>query len=144
MPSDPVLEAINQRLQAFDEQRFSERLFAHDATLWKDDPRHREIIGNALGSKPPEPLSQEDYQILSLGRPAGLENIPSLPGYNANKTNNQVPGGRAREVVVPRLQAISFFSTGSNGSYSCCIFFSSSPIFGSSAIGHGSNKHSSA
>ncbi len=49
MPSDPVLEAINQRLQAFDDQRFSERLFAHDATLWKDDPQHREIIGNALG-----------------------------------------------------------------------------------------------
>ena len=49
MPNDPVLEAIDQRLQAFDEERFSERLFAHDATLWKVDPRHREIIGNALG-----------------------------------------------------------------------------------------------
>ncbi len=49
MPSDPVLEAISQRLQTFDEQRFGERLFAHDATLWKDDPEHRKIIGNALG-----------------------------------------------------------------------------------------------
>ena len=64
------------------------------------------VIGNVLGSKPPEPLSQEDYQLLSLGRPAGVDMIPSLPGYNANKTNNAVPGGRAREVVVPRLQAI--------------------------------------
>jgi transaldolase/glucose-6-phosphate isomerase len=49
VPSDPVLEAINQRLQTFDEERFSARLFEHDATLWKADPRHREIIGNALG-----------------------------------------------------------------------------------------------
>ena len=64
------------------------------------------VIGNVLGSKPPEPLSQDDYQLLSLGRPAGIDIIPSLPGYNANKTNNAVPGGRAREVLVPRLSAI--------------------------------------
>ena len=64
------------------------------------------VIGNVLGSKPPEPLSQDDYQLLSLGRPAGIDMIPSLPGYNANKANNAVPGSRAREVLVPRLQAI--------------------------------------
>ena len=64
------------------------------------------VIGNELSSKPPEPLSQEDYQILSLGHPAGLKMIPDLPGFNANKTNNAVPGGRAREVVVAELQTI--------------------------------------
>ncbi len=64
------------------------------------------VIGNELSSKPPEPLSQEDYQILSLGRPAGVDLIPTLPGFNANKLNQAVPGGRAREVIVPRLQAI--------------------------------------
>ncbi len=64
------------------------------------------VMGNMLGNKPPEPLSQEDYQVLSLGRPAGIDIIPTLPGFNANKTNTSVPGGRAREVIVPRLQAI--------------------------------------
>ncbi len=49
MPGDPVHEAIEQRLRTFDELRFGERLFARDTTLWKDDPEHREIIGNALG-----------------------------------------------------------------------------------------------
>ena len=49
MADDPALEAIDRRLQRFDEERFGERLFAHDPTLWKDDPRHREIIANALG-----------------------------------------------------------------------------------------------
>jgi hypothetical protein len=64
------------------------------------------VIGNMLSSKPPEPLSQEDYQVLSLGRPVGVDLIPNLPGFNANKTNTAVPGGRAREVIVPRLAAI--------------------------------------
>jgi hypothetical protein len=68
------------------------------------------VIGNLLSAKPPEPLSQEDYQVLSLGRPVGVEMIPDLPGFNANKTNANVAGaiagGRAREVIVPRLQAI--------------------------------------
>ena len=64
------------------------------------------VIGNALSSKPPEPLSQEDYQVLALGRPAGVELIPDLPGFNANKNNAAIPGGRAREVLVARLQAI--------------------------------------
>lgn len=63
------------------------------------------VIGNLLGSKAPDSLNQEDYQILSLGRPAGVDMIPSLPGFNANKSNNAVPGGRAREVIVPRLSA---------------------------------------
>ncbi len=49
MPSDPVLEAIDRRLQSFDDERFGERLFEHDATLWKDDPRHGAIIAQALG-----------------------------------------------------------------------------------------------
>ena len=46
---DPVLEAIDRRLRSFDEERFGERLFGHDATLWKDDPKHREIIAQRLG-----------------------------------------------------------------------------------------------
>ena len=45
----PCVRRSIERLEAFDEQRFGERLFARDATLWKDDPQHREIIGNALG-----------------------------------------------------------------------------------------------
>jgi len=64
------------------------------------------VIGNLLSAKPPESLSQEDYQVLTLGSPSGVDQIPGLPGFNANKTNNAVPGGRAREVIVPRLQAI--------------------------------------
>ena len=64
------------------------------------------VIGTMLGNKPPEPLAQEDYQILTLGRPVGVDMIPGLPGFNANKTNTPVPGGRAREVIVPKLSAI--------------------------------------
>ena len=65
------------------------------------------VVGNMLSAKPPEPLSQEDYQILSLGRPAGIDMIPTLPGFNANKINNAAGTfGRAREVIVPRLSAI--------------------------------------
>ena len=64
------------------------------------------VVGNLMGNKPPEPLAQEDYQVLTLGRPVGVDMIPSLPGFNANKANTAIPGGRAREVIVPRLQAI--------------------------------------
>ncbi len=64
------------------------------------------VIGTLLGSKPPEPLDQIDYQVLELGRPAGVESIPTLPGYNVNKTNMPGTVGRAREVAVVRLQAI--------------------------------------
>ena len=50
MPSDPaVTEAIVDRLAEFDRQRFGERLFAHDPTLWKDGAEHADIIANALG-----------------------------------------------------------------------------------------------
>jgi glucose-6-phosphate isomerase len=50
VPSDPALrEAIKQRLRAFDEEHFAERLWKHDATLWKDDPSHQKVITNALG-----------------------------------------------------------------------------------------------
>jgi len=62
------------------------------------------VIGTSMGSRPPDPLSQDDYQLLALGRPAGVELIPTLPGYNANRSNPSVPG-RAREVSVARLQA---------------------------------------
>ncbi|HMK93551.1 MAG TPA: glucose-6-phosphate isomerase [Thermoleophilia bacterium] len=50
MPSDPALrEAIRQRLKTFDEERFGERLWRRDPTLWKHDPEHQKIIANALG-----------------------------------------------------------------------------------------------
>ena len=50
MPSDPALrEAIRDRLQAFDDERFVERLWRHDPTLWKDDTDHKRVIANALG-----------------------------------------------------------------------------------------------
>ncbi len=50
MPSDPaVTEAIRERLDEFDRQRFGERLFAHDPTLWKDGAEHAAVIENALG-----------------------------------------------------------------------------------------------
>jgi hypothetical protein len=64
------------------------------------------VVGTILSNKPPEPLSEEDYQILTLGRPSGIDMIPTLPGFNANKQTISIPGGRAREVIVPRLAAI--------------------------------------
>ncbi len=63
------------------------------------------VIGNLLSNKPPEPLSQADYQVVTLGRPQGVELIPGLPGYNANKQNAASPG-RAREVAIPHLETI--------------------------------------
>ncbi len=63
------------------------------------------VIGNLLSAKPPEPLSQADYQVVTLGRPQGVESIPSLPGYNANKQNAATPG-RAREVSISHLDPI--------------------------------------
>ncbi|WP_435010849.1 hypothetical protein P12x_002135 [Tundrisphaera lichenicola] len=64
-------------------------------------------IGSMIGNKPPEPLDQLDYQIITLGRPAGVDIIPTMPGYNVSK-NSGAPGlvGRAREVSVARLEAI--------------------------------------
>jgi glucose-6-phosphate isomerase len=50
VPSDPaVTEAIKDRLDEFDRQRFGERLFGHDPTLWKDGAEHAKVIQNALG-----------------------------------------------------------------------------------------------
>ena len=69
---------ISQRLQTFDEQRFGERLFAHDATLWKDDPEHRKIIGNALGW-----LSVADDMQARGGDLAGFAAQVAADGYSA-------------------------------------------------------------
>jgi hypothetical protein len=63
-------------------------------------------LGTMTGSRPPEPLDQLDYQVIRLGKPAGVELIPTLPGYNVNKTNMPGVVGRAREVSVATLQAI--------------------------------------
>jgi glucose-6-phosphate isomerase len=73
---DPVHEAIAQRLEAFDEQRFGERLFKHDATLWKDDAQHREIIGNALGW-----LSVADDMLGKSGDQSGLAAQGAADGF---------------------------------------------------------------
>ncbi len=65
------------------------------------------VIGSFLSSKPPEPLGQEDYQLLTLGNPSGISLIPSLPGFNVNRANNPAGNvGRAREVSVAQLRAI--------------------------------------
>ncbi len=64
------------------------------------------VIGNLLGSKPPEPLSEDDYQVLTLGHPAGVTEIAKLPGFNADKNTAAQVGNRAREVVVANLATI--------------------------------------
>jgi len=65
------------------------------------------VVGPSMGTKSPDSLSLDDYQVLALGRTQGVEMIPGLPGFNATKTNN-TPGtmSRAREVSVARFQAI--------------------------------------
>ncbi len=45
-------EAVQARIQAFDEQEFGRRLWEGDASLWKDDPQVREKIENRLGWLP--------------------------------------------------------------------------------------------
>ncbi len=50
MPNDPALrDAIRLRLRDFDRERFGERLWRRDPTLWKSDPDHQRIIADALG-----------------------------------------------------------------------------------------------
>jgi glucose-6-phosphate isomerase len=62
-----VLEAIDRRLQVFDDERFGERLFEHDATLWKDDPQHGAIIGQALGWLTIAAEGYRDAVLLGMG-----------------------------------------------------------------------------
>ena len=43
-------EAVARRLDALDADRYGERLWEADATLWKpDDAEHQQVVGNALG-----------------------------------------------------------------------------------------------
>jgi glucose-6-phosphate isomerase len=43
-------EAVDRRLHALDADRYGERLWEADTTLWKpDDEAHQQVIGNALG-----------------------------------------------------------------------------------------------
>jgi hypothetical protein len=66
------------------------------------------VIGNLLqgaNARAPIPLTQDDYQILALGRPSGVESIPTLAGFNASKST-AAAGGRAIEVAVARLSTI--------------------------------------
>ena len=41
--------AVDARLDALDRERFAERLWAHDDSLWGDDPEHRKVAANRLG-----------------------------------------------------------------------------------------------
>ena len=56
-------------------------------------------IGSLMGSKLPASLTSEDFLLLALGQPQGLKQIPTLPGYNADR-NGPATVGRAREVAV--------------------------------------------
>jgi glucose-6-phosphate isomerase len=40
---------VRARLRSMREEGFARRLWQKDATLWKSDPQHREIIANAMG-----------------------------------------------------------------------------------------------
>ena len=43
-------EAVARRLEALDADRYGERLWQADATLWKpEDADHQKVVGNALG-----------------------------------------------------------------------------------------------
>jgi hypothetical protein len=64
------------------------------------------VIGNMTGAKPPDPLAKDDYQLLALGHPSGVELISGLPGFNADRNTSAMYNNRAREVVVAKLSAI--------------------------------------
>ena len=77
-----------------------------------------------LASRPSR-SAQDDYQVLALGQPAGVELIPSLPGFNANKTNNAGrgrPGPRGRRWPGSRRSTTSCpaAGTGTTRSTSSC------------------------
>jgi len=42
-------EAVRERLQTLEQEQFSFRLWQKDPGLWKKDPKHQEVIRNALG-----------------------------------------------------------------------------------------------
>jgi hypothetical protein len=65
------------------------------------------VIGNITGTKPPESLSEDDYQVLGLGNPSGIEGIAKLPGFNADRATAAMANNRAREVVVANLSTRS-------------------------------------
>ncbi|WP_435021851.1 hypothetical protein TA3x_002592 [Tundrisphaera sp. TA3] len=56
-------------------------------------------IGSLMGSKVPDALTAEDYLLVALGQPQGIKQIPTLPGFNADR-NGPATYGRAREVAV--------------------------------------------
>ena len=41
--------AFDARLERLDRERFAERLWGHDDSLWGDDPEHRKVAANRLG-----------------------------------------------------------------------------------------------
>jgi transaldolase/glucose-6-phosphate isomerase len=42
-------KAVDDAIQRIEKEKFVERIWAKDATLWKNDDAHKKIIGNALG-----------------------------------------------------------------------------------------------
>jgi glucose-6-phosphate isomerase len=71
-----VTEAIKERLDDFDKQHFGERLFAHDATLWKAGADHAKVIDNALGW-----LSVADDMLANAGDLSGFAAQVAGEGY---------------------------------------------------------------
>ena len=65
-----------------------------------------EVGGIVSGPNPAklDPIGQGDYQLITLGHPSGVEEIPRLPGYNATPGNAN--NGRAREVAVTQVDAL--------------------------------------
>jgi len=45
----PHQAAVDAAIQRAEKEKFVERIWNHDATLWKNDPAHKKIIDNALG-----------------------------------------------------------------------------------------------
>src|SRR6185436_6717443 len=42
-------DAVRTRLALLERERFAERLWERDDTLWSDDPAHRKVAANRLG-----------------------------------------------------------------------------------------------
>ena len=52
-----------------------------------------------------EPIGQGDYQLVTLGHPYGVEEIPRIPGFNASPAN-VASNGRAHEVAVTQVDSL--------------------------------------
>ena len=60
------------------------------------------VVGSLLGSNAPDALTPDDLILVGLGKPQGLELVPRLPGFNADRSVATNPNSRAMEVAVAR------------------------------------------